>query len=79
MTTLCEYIQNELNTLQQLLNEHEEDAALIEGIKKQWPDKDAPIRTLVFSLQPEAKRLDSDSSNEPTGTERENVATPKIM
>jgi len=79
MITLREYIQNEINTLQQLLNENQDDAALIEAVKKQWPDKDAVSRALVFSLQTEINRLGSDSSNEPTGTERENVATPKFI
>jgi len=76
MTILRDILQKHINELQELLNQYQDDDALIQAVMKKW-DINHPCRKLVFSCRDEAMRLAADKSRGATGKERKNVPISK--
>ncbi len=76
MSDLRKYLQEFINDLQESLNEHSDDKALLAALAKKWPDEDEPRSEFIFSV---ARQLSesADKVGTDTGDTQENVLVRK--
>jgi hypothetical protein len=75
MTVLRDNLTACIQAFQQLLNEHQNDGALVEAAKEKWDDDDDNRRQLVIACQMGNMRLASDTGGLPSSDDDENILT----
>ncbi|MCK5522442.1 MAG: hypothetical protein KAI83_04835 [Thiomargarita sp.] len=74
MTVLRDNLTACIQAFQELLNEHQNDKALVEAAKEKWDDEDDNRRQLVIACQADNMRLASDTGR-PSSDDDENTLT----
>ena len=76
MSSLCDDIQNFINDLQGLLDQHQDDQAFVDAVKEKWSNKHDFRRSFIIACQKtgglrlldDSGEKDDDSRpNEPVG------------
>jgi len=78
MNKLHAYLENYVNDLQVLLEQHQDDDGLIKGVKEKWQDKNDLRRAFVMVCRDKITRLEDESGDETGKDKRVNVLNGKI-
>lgn len=72
MTSLRDDIQNYINDLQNLLNQHQDDQAFVDAVKQKWSNEDDLRHSFIVSCQEEGGLRLLDESGEEDDYSRPN-------